>query len=124
MARFRRSRSRSADTDSSSAAEAPPSAVLRIDGESFMADTAVGWTLVDFWADWCGPCHQFAPVFEEMAHEYEGRVRFGKLDVEAAPQIASMLQIRGVPTLILFDPDGNEASRLVGAVAGAASLVP
>ena len=58
--------------------------------------------LVDFWATWCQPCKVVAPVLEELADEYEGRLKIGKLDVDANPQIASLLRIQSIPTMVLF----------------------
>lgn len=74
-----------------------------------------GTALVDFWADWCGPCKMMAPIFEELSEAYAGRIRFFKLDVDALPEIPGELGISGIPTLILFR-QGGEAARLVGAV--------
>ena len=71
--------------------------------------------VVDFWADWCGPCHAMAPGFERAAAELKPRVRFAKLDTEAAPGIAARYGIRGIPTLILFQA-GKEAARISGAM--------
>jgi thioredoxin 2 len=71
--------------------------------------------VVDFWADWCGPCHAMAPGFERAAAELKPRVRFAKLDTEAAPGIAARYGIRGIPTLILFQA-GKEAARVSGAM--------
>jgi thioredoxin 1 len=70
-------------------------------------------TLVDFWAEWCGPCKMVAPAMEEIADEYEGRLRVAKMDVDASPETPSWLGIRGIPTLILFK-GGAEIKRLVG----------
>jgi len=70
-------------------------------------------TLVDFWAAWCGPCRMVAPVVEEIAAEYNGKLRVAKLDVDSSPQTPSRYGIRGIPTLILFK-DGAEATRIVG----------
>jgi thioredoxin 1 len=70
-------------------------------------------TLVDFWAVWCGPCRMVAPVVEEIAYEYDGRLRVVKMDVDASPNTPRDLGIRGIPTLILFK-DGVETKRLVG----------
>jgi thioredoxin 1 len=69
--------------------------------------------LVDFWAPWCGPCHMLTPTFEKLALEYEGRVRFVKVNVDEAQQIASSLGIMGIPTISLFD-HGKSIDRQVG----------
>jgi thioredoxin 1 len=58
--------------------------------------------LVDFWAEWCGPCRQMAPTIDAVASEYAGKLKVGKVDVEANGGIAMRYQIRGIPTLILF----------------------
>lgn len=69
--------------------------------------------LVDFWAQWCGPCRMVAPVVEELAEEYDGRVTFGKVDVDKNAKIASQFGIMSIPTLIIFK-DGKPMSNLVG----------
>jgi thioredoxin 1 len=71
--------------------------------------------LVDFWAPWCGPCLMVAPVIEELASKYSGRVVFGKLNVDENPQAAADFMVAAIPTLILFK-DGVEVERLVGAM--------
>ncbi|MCH8309527.1 MAG: thioredoxin [Chloroflexi bacterium] len=76
------------------------------------ADTLV---LVDFWADWCGPCKMIAPMVEELAEEFEGKIKFTKLDVDSNPQSATNFGIRGIPTLLIFD-DGKPIETVVGAV--------
>ncbi len=69
--------------------------------------------LVDFWADWCGPCRMIAPAVEAIADEYEGRLRVAKMDVDTNPETPGGLGIRGIPTLILFK-GGAEIERFVG----------
>jgi len=69
--------------------------------------------LVDFWAEWCGPCHMVAPVVEELAEEYEGRISFVKLDVDQNPKTASRYGIMSIPTLLIFK-DGSPVSNIVG----------
>ena len=69
--------------------------------------------LLDFWAAWCAPCRMVAPVIEELAEEYEGKVSFGKVDVDQNPQIASQYSIMSIPTLILFK-DGKPVTNMVG----------
>jgi len=69
--------------------------------------------LVDFWAEWCGPCKMVAPVVDEIARDYDGRLKVVKFDVDANPVTPSGLGIMGIPTLILFK-EGEEAARLVG----------
>ncbi len=71
--------------------------------------------LVDFWADWCGPCKMIAPVVEELADEYDGRFAFAKMDVDANAQTPMQLGIRSIPTLLLFK-DGKVAEQVIGAV--------
>jgi thioredoxin 2 len=71
--------------------------------------------LVDFWADWCRPCHAMAPAFERAAGELKTRVRFAKLDTERAQGVAARFGIRSIPTLILFR-GGREAARVSGAM--------
>ncbi|MFV0477560.1 MAG: thioredoxin TrxA [Parahaliea sp.] len=71
--------------------------------------------LVDFWAEWCGPCKMIAPILDELAPEYEGKLKICKVDVDANPEIPAKFGIRGIPTLILFKGGNAEATK-VGAV--------
>ena len=72
-----------------------------------------GITLVDFWAEWCGPCRMAGPVVEELSDEYKDRALIGKLDVDAEPDIAQKYGVMSIPTVILFK-DGEEIGRQVG----------
>ena len=74
-----------------------------------------GPALVDFWADWCGPCHAIAPTIDAVAEELQGRAKVGKVDVDANPKLAETFGIRSIPTLILFQ-NGVEVNRIIGAV--------
>ena len=69
--------------------------------------------LVDFWAAWCGPCRMVAPIVEELADEYEGRVKFVKLNTDENPMVAGKYGIRSIPTLLVFK-DGETVGQIVG----------
>jgi thioredoxin 1 len=70
-------------------------------------------TLVDLWAAWCGPCRMVAPIVEQIAEEYDGRLRVAKLNVDDNQETPARYGIRGIPTLLLFK-DGEEVARVVG----------
>ncbi|MDR2907821.1 MAG: thioredoxin [Bacteroidales bacterium] len=71
--------------------------------------------VVDFWAEWCGPCRMLTPIIEEMSTEYEGKAIIGKVDVDSAPGIASKYGVRNIPTVI-FIKNGEVVDKQVGAV--------
>lgn len=71
--------------------------------------------LVDFWAEWCGPCKMIAPVVEELAKEYDGKLRVGKVDVDSNQQMAMQFGVRSIPTLLIFK-NGRVVDQIVGAV--------
>ncbi len=74
-----------------------------------------GLAMVDFWAAWCGPCRLVAPIVEQLAQDYAGKVKVGKLDVDANQQTAAQFNVRSIPT-ILFFKDGQLVDTVVGAV--------
>ncbi len=81
----------------------------------FEEKTKTGNWIVDFYAEWCGPCKTLKPIFEELSKEYAGKINFGKLDVDESPETAKKFNVMGIPTLI-FLKDGAEINRSVGAL--------
>jgi len=71
--------------------------------------------LVDFWAEWCGPCKMIAPVLEDIAADYAGKLKVAKVDVDSNPETPNKFSIRGIPTLMIF-MNGNSEATKVGAV--------
>ena len=80
---------------------------------NFGSEIEKGVTLVDFHADWCGPCRMLAPELETVAEDLQGNVQIGKLDIDAEAKIAGQYQVTSVPTMIVFK-DGKEVNRIVG----------
>ena len=71
--------------------------------------------LVDFWADWCQPCKMIAPSVAQVADEYDGKIKVGKLDVDSNPRTSTALNIRGIPALLIFN-EGKPIDQIIGAV--------
>lgn len=90
-----------------------PHSVKYLNDENFQAEIANGVTLVDFYADWCGPCRMIAPIIEELATELNGKASIAKLDIESAQQTTSNFHVTSIPTIILFK-NGQEVKRIVG----------
>ena len=92
-------------------------ATVKVTDESFERDVlqADKPVLVDFWAEWCGPCKQIAPLLDEIAKEYEGKLTIAKINIDENPQTPSRYGVRGIPTLLLFK-GGNVAATKIGAL--------
>ncbi|OBT12916.1 thioredoxin [Vibrio sp. UCD-FRSSP16_10] len=91
--------------------------ILQLADDSFESDVieAAGPVLVDFWAEWCGPCKMIAPILNEISEEYAGKLTIGKLNIDHNPATPPKYGIRGIPTLLLFK-DGAVAATKVGAL--------
>ena len=83
---------------------------------NFDEATKDGVTLIDFWAEWCGPCKMIAPLIDELAAEFEGKAKVGKVDIDSEADLAARFNVSSIPTLLLVK-DGEEAQRFVGVTA-------
>jgi thioredoxin len=91
--------------------------IVHVTDASFEADVvnAKGLVLLDFWAEWCGPCKMIAPMLSEVASEYQGKVTIAKLNIDDNPKTPQRFNVRGIPTLILFK-NGQVEGQKVGAL--------
>ena len=87
--------------------------IKKLEEKDFQAEISSGVTLVDFYADWCGPCRMLTPVLDQVAQDVKGKASVVKVDIDQAQKVTEDLQITSVPTLILFK-EGKEVKRIIG----------
>ena len=87
--------------------------LIYLDDNNFHKTVAKGVTLIDFYADWCGPCRMIAPIIEELASEFHGKAVVAKLDIEKAQTVTAELSVTSIPTIVFFK-EGKEVKRVVG----------
>lgn len=89
---------------------------IRLNSSNFDSETSSGVALIDFFAEWCGPCHQMSPVIEELASEYDGVVKVCKVDVDESQDLAVKFRIMSIPALFVLK-DGKVVNQFVGVTA-------
>ncbi len=89
------------------------SAIPELTSQSFNDAVAEGVTLTDFWAEWCGPCKMIAPMIDELAAEYDGKAKVGKINIDNEPDLAVRFNVNSIPTLLIIK-DGEEVNRFIG----------
>jgi thioredoxin 1 len=92
-------------------------AIVHLSGETFQKEVIESTipVLVDYWAEWCGPCKMIAPILDELVAEYDGKLKIAKLNIDENQEIPSKYGVRGIPTLMIFK-DGNPEATKVGAL--------
>jgi thioredoxin 1 len=86
--------------------------MIQLNSENFESETKSGNVIVDFWAEWCGPCKMLGPIYEELSHDMTN-IKFTKVDVDENQDLSVNAAVRGIPTMVLYK-DGKEVSRIVG----------
>ena len=89
------------------------SAVPELTSQTFDEAVAQGITLIDFWAEWCGPCKMIAPMIDELSTEYDGKAKVVKINIDNEPDLAVRFNVNSIPTLLIIK-DGEEAKRFIG----------
>jgi len=87
--------------------------VIHLDDENFKQNISSGVTLVDFFAEWCGPCKMITPIVARLSQSFAGKAKIAKIDIDKSPEVTTDFEVTSIPTLILFK-DGKEVKRIVG----------